>query len=86
MLFLLKIMNTNYAKGLFGSLLHELCLNWVQCVIILWFVYQDLRESQRMQESALEKLRNIKEEKIRELKKRKQEELEKKRREEEEQK
>ncbi|XP_051579333.1 intersectin-2b isoform X2 [Myxocyprinus asiaticus] len=47
---------------------------------------QDLRESQRMQQSALEKLCTIKEDKIRELKKRKQEELEKKRREEEEQK
>lgn len=49
-------------------------------------VYQDLRESQRMQQSALEKLRAIKEDKIRELKKRKQEELEKRRKEEEEQK
>ncbi|XP_057199114.1 intersectin-2b isoform X1 [Triplophysa rosa] len=47
---------------------------------------QDLRESQRMQQSALEKLRAIKEDKIRELKKRKQEELEKRRKEEEEQK
>ncbi|KAA0711236.1 Intersectin-2 EH domain and SH3 domain regulator of endocytosis 2 [Triplophysa tibetana] len=46
---------------------------------------QDLRESQRMQQSALEKLRAIKEDKIRELKKRQQEELQKRRKEEEEQ-
>ncbi|XDV43348.1 hypothetical protein PO909_011843 [Leuciscus waleckii] len=61
-------------------------LSLLSCLSNLFFLLKDLRESQRMQESALEKLRNIKEEKIRELKKRKQEELEKKRREEEEQK
>ncbi|XP_056623500.1 intersectin-2b isoform X2 [Triplophysa dalaica] len=47
---------------------------------------QDLRESQRIQQAALEKLRAIKEDKIRELKKRQQEELQKRRKEEEEQK
>ncbi|GAA6082972.1 intersectin-2b [Tachysurus ichikawai] len=46
---------------------------------------QDLRETQRNHQSALDKLRSVKEEKIRELKKFKDEELEKKRLEEEEQ-
>ncbi|KAG7328078.1 hypothetical protein KOW79_008022 [Hemibagrus wyckioides] len=46
---------------------------------------QDLRETQRNQQSALDKLRSVKEEKIRELKKCREEELEKKRQEEEEQ-
>lgn len=46
---------------------------------------QDLRESQRDQQSALNKLRSLKEDKLRELKKCKEEEMEKKRREEEEQ-
>lgn len=49
------------------------------------FVLQDLRESQRNQQSALAKLRSLKEDKIGELKRRKEEELEKKRKEEEEQ-
>lgn len=48
-------------------------------------VLQELRESQRDQQSALDKLRSLKDDKLRELKKRKEDELEKKRKEEEEQ-
>ncbi|XP_066526620.1 intersectin-2b [Hoplias malabaricus] len=46
---------------------------------------QELREVQRKQQAALEKLRHIKEDKLQELQRRKQEEIEKKKREEEEQ-
>lgn len=45
------------------------------------FVYQELRESQRKQQAALEKLRSIKEDRRRELVRKKQQEEEKRRRE-----
>lgn len=45
---------------------------------------QELRDSQRKQQAALDKLRSVKEDKLRELKKHKKDELEKKKKEEEE--
>nr|XP_046165496.1 intersectin-2-like [Oncorhynchus gorbuscha] len=64
-------------------LLHGL-LSLVNCLSNLFYLLKDLRESQRKQQSALDKLRSIKEDKRRELERQRAQEEERKRREEEE--
>lgn len=49
----------------------------------IFCLHQELRESQKKQQAALEKLRSIKEDKLRELIRRKEQEEERRRREEE---